>query len=126
MFARFLILAVLLCQPVIAEAIDPSVRFYEINKREQQDRISIPGRNDPGCNAFLKKPRTYRFNQVGYQYCTLYTERGCNEGDEIIARWSGVGPELTELTQGGKWILQGGTERGINVGSWNCELPTPE
>ena len=102
---------------------DPSIRFYEISKHGQQERISVPGRNDPGCNAFLNKPRSYRFNQVGYEHCTLYTERSCPAGSEIIARWSGDGPETTKLTQGGKWILQGDSERGIKVGSWDCKLP---
>ena len=120
---KLFLLSALLYQPVIDAAMDPSIRFYEINKRGQQERISVPGRNDAGCNAFLNKPRSYRFNQVGYEYCTLYTERGCPEGSEIIAQWSGDGPETTKLTQGGKWILQGDSERGIKVGSWNCELP---
>lgn len=94
---------------------DPSIRYYEINKRSQQERISVRGRNDAGCDAFLNKPRSFRFNQVGYKYCTLYSERSCPEGSEIIARWSSNGPEVTILNQGGRWILQGG--------SWNCELP---
>jgi hypothetical protein len=120
---NFILLSILLFQPTLDAAMDPSIRFYEINKRGQQERISVPGRNDAGCNPFLKKPRSYRFNQVGYEYCTLYTERSCPEGSEIIARWSGDGPETTKLTQGGRWILQGDSERGIKVGSWNCKLP---
>ena len=121
---RLLLLGALLYIPLLFAAMEPSIRFYEINKRGQQDRISVAGRNDTGCNPFLNKPLAYRFNQVGYEYCTLYTERSCPEGSEVIARWSGDGPETTKLTQGGKWILQGGTERGIKIGSWDCQLPS--
>jgi len=94
-------------------------RIYKANKLKQLDRIWLPfDGNKPGCHNMLIKLEIYRAGQIGFDQCTVYSEKDCKAGSEIEVRWKNEGKPTTTITQGSLWFLPG--ETGSDMGSWKC------
>lgn len=95
------------------------IRFYTVNKRQQQSLISlIAGTTKPGCHNFLTKRRVYRISQVGFEHCRIFAERNCKPENVVTARWKNKKQPTDKLTPGARWFLAG--ERGTKIASWEC------
>lgn len=75
--------------------------------------------DEPGCHNLITKRRIYRVAQIGFEFCTLYSEKDCEEGAEIAVSWKNKKEPATEITPGARWFLPG--ERGSKMASWKCD-----
>lgn len=109
------------CQSTAVDAGPRSeFRAYVANKLKQQDRIWLPfvGKK-PGCHNMVITLEVYRVGQIGFDSCTIYSEKDCKPGSEIEVRWKNKNEPTTIITQGDRWFLPG--ETGSDMGSWNCK-----
>jgi len=98
-------------------------RIYKANELKQQDRIFVPfAGQKPGCHNLLIRLEIYRVAQIGFDHCTIYSEKDCKEGSEIPVHWKKDPKKqpTTTITQGARWFLPG--ETGSEMGSWKCVL----
>jgi hypothetical protein len=97
------------------------IRFYKLNKNEQQNRLLIrEGRlKKVGCQNFSTKPRVYRLTQIGFKYCYIYSKKDCEAGTEIMGSWKGEKQD-NKFTQGGEWLFNKANLRGEKAKSWHC------
>lgn len=110
----------ILCLMMVPFALHASdIRFYKINKKEQQTRIVLyGGAKTTGCHNFPHRPRVHRIAQVGYTHCSAYTTKDCAADSIVKVRWKSTPEKKTQMTPGARWFLPG--ERGIKLASWNC------
>ena len=61
------------------------IRFYKANKHQQNFRIypSKSKTSESGCHNFKRSRRIAKVVQIGYQSCSIYTEKNC-VADSII------------------------------------------
>lgn len=95
-------------------------RMYRANDRLQLDRIPALNEDEPGCHDMLLTLRVYRVAQIGFEYCTAYSEKNCREGSEIPVSWKNEEAPVTRITQGDRWFLVSDHRRGADMGSWYC------
>ncbi len=104
------------------------IRMYEMNSKLQQRSIIIGGAAEKaGCHDLLWGKRIYRFVQIGYQWCSLYTQEGCAANSIVTAYWQdgdyrkynidGTKPQK-KLYPGTKWIVDAAA---ADIQSWYCE-----
>lgn len=96
-------------------------RIYRANKQLQQDRVLARNEDEPGCHNMLLTITVYRVAQIGYEYCTVYSERDCESGSEIPVTWKLEDAPVKQFTQGARWFLVGENPRGHKMGSWYCQ-----
>jgi len=96
-------------------------RVYRANSSLQVDRVPTFNADEPGCHNLLLKLTIYRVAQVGFEHCTVYSEKDCEPGKEVPVSWKQEDPPVTELTQGDRWFLVGDEPRGHKMGSWSCQ-----
>ncbi len=95
-------------------------RMYTANKLMQQREVTfVLNTDEPGCHNLIKKRRIYRVAQIGFESCTVYSEKNCEEGTEIPVSWKNKKDPITSFTRGARWFLPG--ERGSKMRSWKCE-----
>lgn len=95
-------------------------RMYTANKYLQQRQITfVRNTDEPGCHNLITKRRIYRVAQIGFESCSVYAEKDCEEGTEISVRWKNKKDPTTVFTRGARWFLPG--ERGSKMASWKCE-----
>lgn len=107
------------------------IRFYKKNKHEQNDRfwISKKKSTQTGCNNFRGAPRIFQIVQVGFQSCSIYSEKNCVAESLIKARHDGADTYSKNLSEGLGWhpSIQnslnpvGAHPRGVKLRSWNCQ-----
>ena len=104
------------------------IRMYEVNSKLQQRSIVLGGAvEEAGCHDLLWGKRVYRFVQIGYQWCSLYTQEGCASDSLVTAYWQDgkyrkynidETPPQAKLFPGAKWIVDSGA---ADIKSWYCE-----
>lgn len=104
------------------------IRMYEVNSKLQQRSIVIGGAVEKaGCHDLLWGKRIYRFSQIGYAWCSVYTQEGCAPDSIVSAYWQdghyrkynidGSTPQA-KLYPGTKWIID---SAATDIKSWYCE-----
>jgi hypothetical protein len=96
-------------------------RIYRANEQLQLDRVPAMNEDEPGCHDMLLTITVYRVAQIGYEYCTVYSERNCEEGAEIPVSWKKEEEPVKRFTQGDRWFLIGDEPQGHAMGSWYCK-----
>lgn len=96
-------------------------RIYRANQRLQLDRVPAMNGDEPGCHNMLLSIRIYRVAQIGYEHCTVYSERDCEEGSEVPVTWKQEDEPVKQFTQGDRWFLVGDEPQGHKMGSWYCK-----
>ncbi|MGA8260568.1 MAG: hypothetical protein WB783_10175 [Arenicellales bacterium] len=96
-------------------------RVYSVNSDMQLDRIPTFHEGDPGCHNLLLHFVVYRVAQIGYKYCTVYSEKDCKAGSEVQVSWKKKKPPVKQFTQGDRWFLVSDNPHGHKMGSWYCE-----
>lgn len=96
-------------------------RAYRANDQLQLDRIPTLNEDEPGCHDMLLTLRVYRVAQIGFEHCTVYAERNCEEGSEVPVSWKQEDDPVTQFTQGDRWFLVSDHPQGRDMGSWYCE-----
>ena len=95
-------------------------RMYTANKLMQQREVTfVRNTDEPGCHNLFKKRKIYRVAQIGFETCSVYSEKDCEEGSEIPVSWKNKKDPVTSFTRGARWFLPG--ERGSKMRSWRCE-----
>ncbi len=96
------------------------IRFYTINKKQQQSEVAlVVGTKKPGCHNFFPRRRVYRVAQVGFRYCRLFAEKDCRPDSAVTASWKNRKDPTDQLTPGSRWFLAG--KRGVEIASWECQ-----
>jgi len=88
------------------------IRFYKINKHKQTDRLWVSKKKSTqtGCNNFRGAPRIFIIAQIGYQSCSVYSEKNClSEG----FGWKPSSQQTLESSDA--------DSRGVKLRSWNCQ-----
>lgn len=97
----------------------PGIRFYIINSKGQQDKVSLAFATDkPGCHNLVPARTILRVAQVDFAYCTVHGEADCRTTSTVPARWKGAAAPVEKLTPGGRWMLPGAS--GSKIASWYC------
>lgn len=96
-------------------------RIYRVNSDMQLDQVPAFNEDEPGCHNMLLRLTIYRVAQIGYQYCTIYSEKDCKAGSEIQVSWKQKENPVTQFTQGDRWFLVSERRRGRTMGSWYCK-----
>lgn len=103
------------------------IRFYKINNKEQPTRLTMRRKTaeQAGCHNFRLKARVFQLNQIGYEYCSLYSEKDCKESSIINATERGSETAESNLTEGLTWYPQSANtpthKRGVKIKSWYCK-----
>ncbi len=104
-------------------------RFYELHKNDGQKRIRAKNNDQPGCHNFggWGRKELHRMAQVGFSWCSVYSEPDC-PGDKMLeARWTGesyrvadidISQPQTRFLRGSKWQFAG---KNVDAASWYCE-----
>ena len=105
------------------------VRMYKLNKKGQPVRQKwLKDTDEEGCHSTFKARKVFRFAQVGYAYCILYSGESCAAGSEVSAKWLGekyknadfdIDEPQTKLVKGTEWFLS--QDQNIEINSWYCE-----
>ena len=119
---------VTISQPVLSHD-HGKVRMYKLNKKGQPVRQKwLKDTDEEGCHSSFKSRKVFRFAQVGYAYCVLYSGKDCAEGSEVPAKWLGdkyknanfdIDKPQTKLPKGTEWFLS--QDQNIKINSWYCE-----
>ena len=119
---------VTISQPVLSHD-HGKVRMYKLNKKGQPVRQKwLKDTDEEGCHSSFKSRKVFRFAQVGYAYCVLYSGKDCAEGSEVPAKWLGdkyknadfdIDKPQTKLLKGTEWFLS--QDQNIKINSWYCE-----
>jgi hypothetical protein len=127
-FLGVLMAAVVVAGPSIAA--EPSIRLYKLNNKGQLVNQRWVGDMDrEGCHNLRGIRKVHRFAQVGYAWCELYRERGCDESSRVTAMWRGkhyrkadidVSEPQPRLYPGSRWYLH--PERNVEIASWYCRF----
>lgn len=98
------------------------IRFYKLNKKQQQNRLVMKEKKLKlsGCHNFFLSPRVYRLTQIGFNYCSLYSEKNCKANTEITGLWKKKSKNM-QFTEGGRWFFNQNSQYGIKAKSWYCE-----
>jgi len=129
-FVLFILIAALSATsfPLVADQ-HGSVRMYKLNSKDQMvNRRWVKKSEQPGCHDLRGRKKAHRFAQVGFSWCTVYSEGDCLAGSEIKAMWHGekyrtadidISAPQIKLLPGSNWYLD--ESENILVGSWFCE-----
>jgi hypothetical protein len=104
------------------------IRMYKINSKLQQTKIVLGGAvKDAGCHNLVWGKHVYRFTQIGYAWCSVFTEQDCAADSRVIAYWAegkykrynidSTQPQ-DKLYPGSKWIVDSAAD---DIQSWYCE-----
>ena len=103
-----------------------TVRFYKANKHLQRIRL-YPSKNKtgkPGCHNFKRSRRIAEVVQIGYDSCSIYTQKNCDSDSIIKAKHAGQDTYSERLTEGHGWFPKPQSEkdrRGVKLRSWSCQ-----
>ncbi len=105
-----------------------NARMYKINKKDQQSRIVLGSAAEKsGCHNLFRSRPVYRFAQIGFAWCSLYTEDDCKIGTIAPALWEGKQYRKVDFDEtvpqdklypGSEWKPQAGDQV---IQSWYCE-----
>lgn len=100
-----------------------NVRFYKVNNKMQSTRILFVEKKgqESGCHNFIVNTRVQRFNQYGYQFCSVYSEKNCASQSVISASREKNNTPTTQLSQGFSWYPIATNKGGAKLASWFCE-----
>jgi hypothetical protein len=105
------------------------IRMYKLNKKGQPIRQKwLKDTDEEGCHSSFKARKVFRFAQVGFRYCVLYSGKNCVVGSEVSATWGGkkyknakfdIDEPQTKLVKGTEWFLS--QDENMEINSWYCE-----
>ena len=103
-----------------------TIRFYRLNNQQQGIRLNISKEktNLAGCHNLKRRKRVATVIQLGFSYCSLYSEKNCLDESIIHAFHSKQDTFSKKLTQGYGWQTEQITKKdkkGVKVKSWHCE-----
>lgn len=103
-----------------------TIRFYRANKHHQSSRlyVSKAKSNGLGCHNFKRARRIATIVQVGYESCSIYTQKNCDTESALSANHSNQDAYAERLTSGHGWLpkLQSKKDkRGMKLRSWSCQ-----
>jgi|SaaInlStandDraft_1057018.scaffolds.fasta_scaffold324126_1 hypothetical protein len=104
-----------------------NIHFYKVNKKGQQKEISmIRNRDEVGCHNFRRIKDVLRVSQIGFVYCSVYSEKNCPESSVHTMNWKGKVKKNSARAQPSERLQQGdlwffGDNETRPVGSWKCE-----
>ena len=102
------------------------IRFYKINKKDQQSEIRlVKNRDEPGCHNLRRKRDVYRVAQVGFTYCSIYPEKDCPDDAALTMEWRGKVKKNSVRAQPGARLMPGdlwffNDTKPREVRSWVC------
>lgn len=99
-----------------------TIRFYKLNSKDQPVRVIVREKTAKasGCHNFLGEKTIYRLTQIGFEYCSVYSEKNCVESSILEGLWDEK-DNASQLTQGGEWLFNYDLERGLKMKSWSCQ-----
>lgn len=105
------------------------LRMYKLNSKGQPVRQKwLKDTEEEGCHTSFRSREVYRFAQLGFEFCTLYSQDDCAAGSEVPATWGGrkyvkadfdIEQPQNRLLEGTEWYLH--PEENIEISSWYCE-----
>lgn len=103
-----------------------TIRFYRLNNQQQGIRLNISKKKTglAGCHNLKRRKRVATAIQLGFSYCSLYSEKNCLDESIIHAFHSEQDTFSKKLTQGYGWQTERITKKdkkGVKVKSWYCE-----
>lgn len=107
---------------------DNEIRFYSVNNYTQQALVQLVKDTDlPGCHNFFRKTKVHRVSVIGFEGCTVYSEKNCPDAHVVEASWKAKkkndanqqAPQQV-LTEGSRWVVT--NEGNIGLSSWKCSL----
>lgn len=113
--------AVVLLLAVNAASWGADFRIYRANPELQVDRVPTMNEDEPGCHNLLLTLTIYRVAQIGFEHCTVYSEKECKTGSEVPVSWKQEDEPITQFTQGDRWFLVSDEPQGHEMGSWSCK-----
>lgn len=113
--------AVVLLFAVSAASWGADFRIYRANSDLQIDRVPAMNEDEPGCHNLLLTLTIYRVAQIGFEHCTVYSEKDCKAGSEVPVSWKQEKDPVTQFTQGDRWFLVSDDPQGHEMGSWSCK-----
>jgi len=113
-------------QDLDSTAIIKTVRFYKENKHKQHIRLYPSKRKtaNSGCHNFKRSRRIAKIVQIGYESCSVYTEKNCVADSIIRANHPDQDAYAEKLTEGHGWLPKPQSEkdkRGVKLRSWSCQ-----
>ena len=107
------------------------IRIHKLNKKGQvvqarwSKRLTVKQ-----CENLKKTREIFRFGQIGYEYCSLFSAKDCQQESLVLAMWGegnyrvkGVQLDTSlpqpKLYRGSKWII--GRGGNITIQSIYCD-----
>ena len=137
-YRRLVVIAVsaLVCSVLSAPLSPPAsadnhatMRMYKLNNKGQLNRVRwLKDVDEEGCRGSSRAREVSKFAQIGFSYCTLYSEADCQAGSEVTAMWDGDEYRRAEidesqpqvrLLRGTEWVLN--PQENVEIKSWYCE-----
>lgn len=114
-----------------------NIRFYKVNKDLQAGKIRLTDKkvSTQGCHNFIKRVRVHRAVQIGYGYCSLYTEKDCKPASVVSVDQEEDARRTSLLAEGMSWLPVPEDEiypsltsnkkpkkesQGVKLASWRC------
>lgn len=110
------------------------IRMYKLNNKGQAlNQLWVKKPKPDQCVNAIRNRKVFRFSQVGFAYCQVFSKKDCEEGSEVRAKWGGkkyrvadidISQPQIKLLRGTEWILSPDTN--LVVRSWYCSYQNPE
>lgn len=110
------------------------IRMYKLNSKGQAiNQLWVKKPKPDQCVNAIRNRKVFRFSQVGFSYCQVFSEKNCEEGSEVPAKWGGkkyrvadidIEQPQIKLLRGTEWILS--PETNLIVRSWLCSYRDTE
>lgn len=103
------------------------IRFYKLNSKQQQREVGfLRNRDEPGCHNILGSREVFRVAQIGFTYCSVYSDKDCMEDDALTMHWKGKvasnsvrAQPSDRLMPGDQWYFE--DNQTLEIRSWSCQ-----
>lgn len=106
----------------IAQALDPQIRLYKIDKKQgfTKSHYLFGKADNPGCHNLPFRYPVFKVTVIKFKSCSLFSEKDCEPASILPAYWKNKDDPSTELTRGAHWHLDRNDDN-VDVASWSCE-----
>jgi hypothetical protein len=104
------------------------IRMYRLNKKGQAiNQLWVKKPKPEKCVNAIRNRKVFRFSQVGFSYCQIFSQKNCAQDSEVPAKWGGKKYRVADidieqpqirLLRGTEWLLSPDTNMSIR--SWYC------